>query len=243
MIARERALLAFCTLTVLTTAPLLSLEVGAASSRTDPKISRYLAPLVIETDPDVFFHQHLLHLRTFAVKFDVPVRSVKPWSLTVNGSPATLVVGEGRGPYIFQGFQPPRPGRVSVLLSAGEIRREEGEVPFEGRSWSFWVWDPAVDTDDDGLYNRTEVEKGTDPLADDTDGDGIPDEVELAYPCLNPAVDETARMRSLTGDDTLHRDFDGDGLSDLEEFRAGTNPCLAPERARALDKPVLERNR
>src|SRR5207249_3353675 len=46
--------------------------------------------------------------------------------------------------------------------------------------------------------------------AADSDGDGLPDDWEMAY------------FGDLTRDGT--GDFDGDGQSDLAEFRAGTNP-------------------
>ncbi|MHA1778788.1 MAG: right-handed parallel beta-helix repeat-containing protein [Candidatus Heimdallarchaeaceae archaeon] len=73
--------------------------------------------------------------------------------------------------------------------------------------------DPFLaDTDKDGLPDNEEISNHhTDPTKDDTDSDGMPDGWEIDNN-LNPIVDDSAV------------DTDNDGLTNLEEFEAGTNP-------------------
>jgi len=77
--------------------------------------------------------------------------------------------------------------------------------------------DPTValtDTDHDGLTNRQEFQRGTDPTNADTDGDGISDGDEANCKptfCTNP----------------LLADSDGDGINDLTEIRTGSDPTSA----------------
>ena len=57
----------------------------------------------------------------------------------------------------------------------------------------------ALDSDDDGLDNENEFISGTNPLSDDTDGDGMNDsaEVLLAAFGFDPNVDNAALRDSL----------------------------------------------
>lgn len=71
-----------------------------------------------------------------------------------------------------------------------------------------------VDTDHDGLSDRTERELHTDPKRSDTDGDELPDGWEVRHG-LNPADDVDARQ-----------DADGDGLWNHTEYRVSSNPRL-----------------
>ena len=64
---------------------------------------------------------------------------------------------------------------------------------------------PAEDFDGDNLSNIDEVGFGTDPTLIDTDGDGIPDDIDILG--LDPCDD-----------------FDCDGLTNLEEVLFGTDP-------------------
>lgn len=68
----------------------------------------------------------------------------------------------------------------------------------------------ATDTDGDGLSDADEVQAGTDPLNADTDGDGLSDGDEVQ-----------------AGTDPLDADSDGDGLTDGDEVQAGTDPLNA----------------
>lgn len=76
----------------------------------------------------------------------------------------------------------------------------------------------AGDPDHDDLSNLTEQTLGTDPRNPDTDGDGIPDGVEVANG-LDPL--------SGANDDGPDGDADGDGISNADEIAAGTSPIIA----------------
>ena len=73
--------------------------------------------------------------------------------------------------------------------------------------------DGDEDPDGDGLTNLTEREIGTDPLAADTDGDGLTD------------GEETTRTHT----DLLKSDTDGDGVDDRREIQWGTDPLVPQE--------------
>jgi hypothetical protein len=81
----------------------------------------------------------------------------------------------------------------------------------------------SSDTDGDGLSQYMEDYLKTRRTLVDSDGDGIPDGMEVRY-----GLDPTRRF--LAGLDT-----DGDGTPDAEEFRMGSNPVRR-------DRPFQERN-
>jgi hypothetical protein len=62
--------------------------------------------------------------------------------------------------------------------------------------------DACEDSDNDGLWDAEELNWGTDPLVQDTDGDGLTDSVEIY----------------LYNSDPLSSDTDGDGVSDSIEL-------------------------
>jgi gliding motility-associated-like protein len=90
------------------------------------------------------------------------------------------------------------------------------------------------------LTNQKEKELGTDPLKADTDGDGVPDGVEVTEGTdpldatkfkdtdgdLVPNFVETANGTA-TGDPLKYKDSDKDGVPDYIELRDGTNPTSA----------------
>lgn len=82
-------------------------------------------------------------------------------------------------------------------------------------------WDESgYDNDLDGLTNMAELGSGTDPLNEDTDGDGVPDGID-AFPV------NASESYDFDGDgfgDQQDADIDNDGLSNLEEAETGTDP-------------------
>ena len=66
------------------------------------------------------------------------------------------------------------------------------------------ISDSDRDDDSDGITNKDEEAKGTNPFTPDTDGDGISDENEISL-----------------GTDPLNPDSDNDGVSDGYELMAG----------------------
>ncbi|MEM7246174.1 MAG: hypothetical protein AAF533_12575 [Acidobacteriota bacterium] len=99
------------------------------------------------------------------------------------------------------------------LLDGLEDINRNGRVdPGEGNP--HLVGDDAADTDGDGLPDVVEISLGTDPVLTDTDGDGIVDAKELLPNSGFPLTDP------------LDADTDDDGLADGEERDLGTNPVV-----------------
>lgn len=91
---------------------------------------------------------------------------------------------------------------------------------FDGRSVPYGAapdvgaFEHRPDWDGDGLADVDELDLySTSPLSADTDGDGMPDDWEVAH-ALSP-----------TDEDDAYADGDGDGQCNLAEHIAGTNPA------------------
>ena len=175
------------------------------------------------------FTGYATNLSSFVVRFGLPIRGVHAGDLTVNGSPATHVTGSGVGPYVFTDYASPAPGAVHIVLAAGTITRDSADAPpFEGAAWSVRLLEPQADEDGDGLSNEEELTKYSDPTKTDTDGDGLPDPYELSHhACLTVFVNEALPQDNygvvIEGTD----DADDDGVSNVEEYRRGTDPCAS----------------
>lgn len=87
-----------------------------------------------------------------------------------------------------------------------------------------------ADTDGDGVPDGMEVFlHGTNPRLLDTDGDGVPDGVELSIgssPLLRDTDGDGVPdgLEWMRGSSLLKHDTDGDGYPDILEIAAGTNP-------------------
>lgn len=171
-----------------------------------------------------YFRSQEIDVSLVRVEFYAPVTGIKSHYLTVNGSAATRVSGEGEGLYTFSGYSLPDAGEVEIILKPG---KDLSSITFHEKTWRFHLFSPAGDDDGDGLINAMEFNLYTDMTDADSDDDGIPDFYEASSPCLNPTLDEAHLMAYtgdvLPGDD----DADGDGLTNLEEFKQGTDPCSA----------------
>ncbi|MEQ1501790.1 MAG: hypothetical protein ABMB14_06145 [Myxococcota bacterium] len=101
--------------------------------------------------------------------------------------------------------------------------------------------DTDEDTDDDGLWDDTEVILGTDPTRFDTDGDGLGDLYEVwnySTDPLDPDTDDDCAPDGVEvwyGLDPREPDIDGDGWTDGAELDAGTDPLVWDH---SRDKPV-----
>lgn len=93
------------------------------------------------------------------------------------------------------------------------------------------VIDGLEDFDDDNVTNFHEGKFGADPFAADADGDGLPDEFEVQYPPLDPR-DADSDSDGVRDDEW---DVDADGLTNAEEYAAGSNPLIADADRDDLD--------
>ena len=101
---------------------------------------------------------------------------------------------------------------IKVVLVTEEGERLEA-VPF-----SFTVTEEGaevvpLDSDGDGIPDATELKLGMDPYGEDADGDGFTDYEEI----FELGTDPTAQ------DADSDRDSDKDGLTNVEEYKVGTN--------------------
>jgi len=84
----------------------------------------------------------------------------------------------------------------------------------------------TLDYDGDGLTNAQEYQLGTNAYSNDTDGDGMPDGWEVQYG-LDPKSDDASQDR------------DNDGFTNLEEYRAGTDPTDASSVPTVPTVPIV----
>jgi chitodextrinase/regulation of enolase protein 1 (concanavalin A-like superfamily) len=163
-------------------------------------------------------------LPTVTVKFSVPVFGLTADALSVNGSQATHVTGSGAGPYVFTGFNASREV-LAIKFNGRKVRDAEGNRG-GNRSWQYWTVKAGEDRDRDGLDDAEEVQQYmTNPRLRDTDADGMPDGLEAHSTCLNPFEDERSPHDMAGGTLPGNDDQDGDGITDLQEYYFGSDPC------------------
>ena len=104
------------------------------------------------------------------------------------------------------------------------------------------------DDDSDGLTNEQEYLNGTEPLNDDTDGDGAKDGAEIAADTdpLNQDSDSDGMFDGWELDHNLNaladdsaEDPDGDGWTNLQEYKAGTDPRNGESHPNAVLAPIF----
>jgi outer membrane protein OmpA-like peptidoglycan-associated protein len=90
-----------------------------------------------------------------------------------------------------------------------------------------------IDADNDAISDETERSLGTDPENDDSDGDGIKDNIELGTDLKTPVDTD--------GDgiiDALDEDDDNDTISTMDETTNGTDPRSADSDADGLSDTI-----
>lgn len=210
-----------------------SFQFGFTEEKSQPKVWDWGPPLIY---PDPFFYGNTTDLSKISVEFPYhSVTDVRAEDLTVNGSPATKVekINDNVNDdvrYDFAGFTQPPFGKVEITLNSGQIKDEKTGIPFSGVTVTRFLFDPNADDDHDGLNNKDEIERLLDPTKDDSDSDGIPDNFEINYSCLSAINNEAAPQPNYVGETPGNPDFDGDGVSNVDEFKQGTDPCVADKK-------------
>ncbi len=182
--------------------------------------------------------QHQIHLfdyhpsasYTLVYGSDIPgneppvIQYIADQTIAVESTLSFLVEASDPNRTIPQVTASPMPSGASFV--ADQVNYDNSRYIFE--------WTPAIEQNgtytlvfeaDDGSLRslRTVIIRVTSP--EDTDGDGMPDAWEIQY------------FGSLAQD--AFTDFDGDGISDLDEYRNGTDPTMiGVPRAPVIQMPV-----
>lgn len=104
-----------------------------------------------------------------------------------------------------------QPGNYQMLVQSG-IADLAGNLSTSATSWQFKIVDLSDDTDQDGIPDEVEALIGLDPLNPDSDGDDIPDGDEDFD--NDGLVNRAEILFSL---DITNPDSDGDGITDGQE--------------------------
>jgi hypothetical protein len=108
-------------------------------------------------------------------------------------------------------------GQTVLSVDTGFLGNSLRSIDGGGTELSPWTVQltSGIDTDDDGLPDDRELLLATDPTKPDTDADGLPDGWEVRH-----------RLNPLRGDGESggSADPDDDSMSNLAEWKAGTDP-------------------
>lgn len=107
---------------------------------------------------------------SISVMFDENIAGLQAARLTVNGSPATALSGNGSGPFTFSGFAPPADGTVTVVLN------DTGVTDLSGNTFIADMWTYSkTDCNNNGVFDATDISSNT---SDDCNGNSVPDECD-----------------------------------------------------------------
>lgn len=107
---------------------------------------------------------------------------------------------------------------LSIGIMGRGGKKEDEPEKFRLRQVSYKDF-ASADTDNDGLTNELELQIGSDYEEPDTDKDGLSDGYEYGELETNPCKRDTDG----NGVSDAEEDFDNDGLTNLEEYKAGTD--------------------
>ncbi len=142
------------------------------------------------------------------------VTELEPYNYMLKGTYTSIIPAGGSVSLGFNGMKEGEP--IISDYSLTEVVVDESLI----NSFNWSDWEDMLDTDGDGIPDEIEEEIGTDPLNSDTDGDGVPDGYELLTIGSDPTNANSLDSDISDGD----YDNDQDELSNYEEYLLGTDP-------------------